>query len=267
VTLGSRPGAKEEISMSVANSPLEQRSAEWAQRVELAACYRLLAHYKMTDLIYTHATVRVPGEPGHFLINPYGYRWEEITASSLVKIDVDGNKIDDSPHRVNPAGFTIHSAVHMARHDAACVIHTHTRAGLAVSAVKDGLLPISQIALQFYGRLGIHEYEGIALDLDERQRIIKDLGAYCGVILRNHGLLTVGRSVAEAFSLMFYLNLACEVQVSTLSMGAELVIPPPEVCERVGKQYDQMAFDDGDLQLEWAAHLRTLDALDPSYRT
>ena len=194
--------------------------------MELAACYRLLAHYRMTDLIYTHATVRVPGEPGHFLINPYGYRWEEITASSLVKIDVDGNKIDDSPHRVNPAGFTIHSAVHMARHDAACVIHTHTRAGMAVSAVKDGLLPISQIALQFYGRLGIHDYEGIALDLDERQRIIRDLGAFCGVILRNHGLLTVGRTVAEAFSLMFYLNLACEVQVSALSMGAELVVPP-----------------------------------------
>ena len=173
----------------------------------------------------------------------------------------------EAPARVNPAGFTIHSAVHMARHDAACVIHTHTRAGMAVSAVQGGLLPISQIALQFYGRLGIHEYEGIALDLDERQRIIRDLGSFCGVILRNHGLLTVGRTVAEAFSLMFYLNLACEVQVSTLSMGTDLVVPPPEVCERVGRQYDQMAFDDGDLALEWAAHLRMLDRLDPSYRT
>jgi len=253
--------------MSVASLHLEKRSAEWEQRVELAACYRLLAHYKMTDLIYTHATVRVPGEPGHFLINPYGHRWEEITASSLVKIDVDGAKIGDSPYRVNPAGFTIHSAVHMARHDAACVIHTHTRAGMAVSAVKNGLLPISQIALQFYGRLGIHDYEGIALDLDERQRIIRDLSGFCGVILRNHGLLTVGRTVAEAFSLMFYLNLACEVQVSALSMGAELVVPPEEVCRKVGKQNDQMAFDDGDLQLEWAAHLRMLNAMDPSYRT
>src|ERR1700722_9992912 len=246
--------------MSVTSLPVEKQSPEWRQRVELAACYRLLAHYKMTDLIYTHATVRVPGEAGRFLINPYGWRWEEITAFSLVKIDV-------SPHRLNPAGFTIHSAVHLARHDAACVIHTHTRAGMAVSAVKDGLLPISQIALQYYGRLGVHDYEGIALDLDERQRIIRDLGGACGLILRNHGLLTVGRSVAEAFSLMFYLNLACEVQVATLSMGAELVIPQKEVCERVGKQYDQMAFDDGDLQLEWAAHLRMLDTLDPSYRT
>ena len=237
--------------MSVASLRLEKRSAEWEQRDELSACYRLLAHYKMTDLIYTHATVRVPGEPGHFLINPYGHRWEEITASSLVKIDVDGAKIGDSPYRVNPAGFIIHSAVHMTRHDAACVIHTHTRAGMAVSAAKDGLLPISQIALQFYGRLGVHDYgKGIALDLDQRHRIIRDLGGFCGVILRNHlGLLTVGRTVAEAFSLMFYLNLACEVQVSALSMGAELVVPPEEICLKVGEQYDQMAFDDGDLQL------------------
>jgi len=259
--------AYEEEPMSVARLRPETRSPEREARVELAACYRLLAHYGMTDLIYTHSTARVPGEPGHFLINPYGFRWEEITASSLVKIDVDGNKTGDSPHRVNPAGFTIHSAVHMARHDAACVIHTHTRAGMAVSAVEGGLLPINQIALQFYGRLGVHEYEGIALDLDERQRIIGDLGAHCGLIMRNHGLLTVGRTVAEAFSLMFYLNRACEAQVATLSMNAKLVVPPKEVCERVGAQYDQMAFDDGDLQLEWAAHLRMLDALDPSYRT
>jgi ribulose-5-phosphate 4-epimerase/fuculose-1-phosphate aldolase len=252
--------------MSVASLPLETQSAEWRQRLELAACYRLLAHYRMTDLIYTHATVRAPGEPGRFLINPYGYRWEEITASSLVKIDVDGRKVDASLHRVNPAGFTIHSAVHMARHDAVCVIHTHTKAGMAVSAMKEGLLPISQIALQYYGRVGIH-YEGIALDLDERQRIVRDLGSCCGLILRNHGLLTVGRSVAEAFSLMFYLNLACEVQVAALSMGAELSMPPKDVCEKVGRQYDQMAFGDGDLELEWAAHLRMLDALDSSYRT
>ena len=252
--------------MSITTLDTETQSAEWQQRVELAACYRLLARYKMTDLIYTHCTVRVPGELGHFLINPYGHRWEEITASSLVKIDVDGKKVGDSPHRVNPAGFTIHSAVHLSRHDATCVIHTHTRAGMAVSVAKCGLMPISQIALQFYGRLGIHEYEGIALDLDERHRI-KDLGTYCGLILRNHGLLTIGRTVAEAFSLMFYLNQACEVQVSALSMGIELVTPPKEVCARVGGQYDQMAFDNGDLQLEWAAHLRMLDTIDPSYRT
>lgn len=253
--------------MAVASLRPEMSADEWQQRVELAACYRLLAHFRMTDLIYTHCTVRVPGEPGRFLINPYGHRWEEITASSLVKIDVDGNKVDDSPARVNPAGFTIHSAVHMSRHDAACVIHTHTRAGMAVASLKDGLLPLNQIALQFYGRLGVHDYEGIALDLDERERIIADLGSKCGLLLRNHGLLTVGRTVAEAFNLMFYLERACEVQVATLSMGREIVLPPVEVCERVGAQYDQMNFDDGDLQLEWAAHLRMLDGIDPSYRT
>ena len=252
--------------MALTSIRQEAQSAEWAARMELAACYRLLAYYKMTDLIYTHSTVRVPGEPGHFLINPYGYRWEEITASSLVKIDVNGNKVGDSPHRVNPAGFTIHSAVHMSRHDAACVIHTHTRAGMAVAALKDGLLPISQIALSFYGRIGIHEYEGIALDLDERERIIADLGeTNCALILRNHGLLAVGRSVAEAFQTMLYIERACEVQVAALSMGRELVIPPKEACEKVGQQNAQMNFEDGDLQLEWAAHLRMLDALDPSY--
>lgn len=253
--------------MVVARLSPEMSAAEWQQRVDLAACYRLLAHYRMTDLIYTHCTMRVPGEPGRFLINPYGHRWEEITASSLVKIDVDGNKVGDSPHRVNPAGFTIHSAVHMSRHDAACVIHTHTRAGMAVASLKEGLLPLNQIALQFYGRLGLHDYEGIALDLDERERIIADLGSSCGLLLRNHGLLTVGRSVAEAFNLMFYLERACEVQVATLSMGREIVLPPREVCEKVAAQCDQMNFDDGDLQLEWDAHLRMLDALDPSYRT
>jgi ribulose-5-phosphate 4-epimerase/fuculose-1-phosphate aldolase len=253
--------------MSITSIARDPQSAEWQARVDLAACYRLLAHYKMTDLIYTHSTVRVPGEPGHFLINPYGYRWEEITASSLVKIDIEGNKVGTSPHRVNPAGFTIHSAVHMSRHDAACVIHTHTRAGMAVSVLKEGLLPLTQIALSYYGRVGVHDYEGIALDLGERQRIIADLGeTNCALILRNHGLLAVGRSVAEAFQTMFYIERACEVQVAALSMGRELVMPPPEVCEKTRQQSTQMTIDDGDLQLEWDAHLRMLDALDPSYR-
>jgi ribulose-5-phosphate 4-epimerase/fuculose-1-phosphate aldolase len=253
--------------MSITSIARDPQSAEWQARVDLAACYRLLAHYKMTDLIYTHSTVRVPGEPGHFLINPYGYRWEEITASSLVKIDIEGNKVGSSPHRVNPAGFTIHSAVHMSRHDAACVIHTHTRAGMAVSVLKEGLLPLTQIALSYYGRVGVHDYEGIALDLGERERIIADLGeTNCALILRNHGLLAVGRSVAEAFQTMFYIERACEVQVAALSMGRELVMPPPEVCEKTRRQSTQMIIDDGDLQLEWDAHLRMLDALDPSYR-
>lgn len=252
-----------------AAEPLRPRmsSAVWAARVELAACYRLLAHFRMADLIYTHATVRVPGTDDRFLINPYGWRWEEITASSLVEIDVEGNKVGDSPYRVNPAGFTIHSAVHMARHDAACVIHTHTRAGMAVAALRCGLLPVSQIALQWYGRVGYHEYEGIALDLEERERIVRDLGPHRALLLRNHGLLTVGRSAAEAFSTMYYLNLACEVQLAAMACGGELAIPPEEACLKVARQYDTMTFDDDDLGLEWAAHLRLLDRLDPSFRT
>jgi ribulose-5-phosphate 4-epimerase/fuculose-1-phosphate aldolase len=241
-------------------------SAEWQQRVALAACYRLLAHFKMTDLIYTHSSARVPGEPGHFLINPFGWRWEEITASSLVKINVQGEKVDDSPHPVNHAGFVIHSAVHMARHDAACVIHTHTKAGIAVSCLKEGVLPLNQMAMQFYGRVGIHDYEGIATDLDERERLIADLGNNRALLLRNHGLLTVGRSISEAFQLMYYLNLVCEVQIAAQSTGSELVIPSPAVCERTAAQSDGAQFDKDELSLEWAAHLRLLDKIDPSYR-
>jgi len=252
--------------MNILEKPSRLEDTERQQRVELAACYRLLAHFRMTDLIYTHSSVRVPGEPEHFLINPYGWLWEEITASSLVKIDIRGEKVGHSPHRVNPAGFTIHSAVHMARHDAACVIHTHTRAGMAVASLKEGLLPLNQIALQFYGRLGTHDYEGVALDLDERERIIADLGDKSALLLRNHGLLTVGRSVAEAFQLMYYLNLACEVQIAAQSTGAELVMPSLAAREKVARQNDRTNLDEGELQLEWAAHLRLLDKIDPSYR-
>jgi ribulose-5-phosphate 4-epimerase/fuculose-1-phosphate aldolase len=242
-------------------------AAEWAVRVDLAACYRLVAHHRMSDLIYTHVTARVPGTDDQFLINPYGWRWDEITASSLVRIGVDGNKLDGSAHRVNPAGFTIHSAVHMARHDALCVIHTHTRAGMAVAALECGLLPISQLSMQWHGRIGYHDYEGIALDLGERSRLVRDLGSHRALILRNHGLLTVGRSIAEAFQLMYYLNLACEVQLAAMATGAKLLIPPEEVCRKVAVQNDMMTFDDDDLRLEWAAHRRLLDRLDPSYRS
>jgi ribulose-5-phosphate 4-epimerase/fuculose-1-phosphate aldolase len=240
---------------------------EWRARIELAACYRLLHHYRMTDLIYTHSTLRVPGEEGRFLINPYGWRWDEITASSLVKIDVDGNKVGDSAQRVNPAGFTIHSAVHRGRHEAACVIHTHTRAGMAVAALECGILPISQLAMQWHGRVGYHDYEGIATDLDERERIVRDLGDKRALVLRNHGLLTVGRTVAEAFQTMYYLNLACEVQLAAMATGTRLVVPPDAVAEKVAAQQDAMNIDDDDLALEWQAHLRLLDRQDPTYRS
>ncbi|MBN9055732.1 MAG: class II aldolase/adducin family protein [Rhizobiales bacterium] len=245
---------------------MQFQSAEWTHRVELAACYRLIAHYRMADLIYTHATLRLPDHDNRFLINPYGLLWEEINASSLVTIDLDGNKIGDNPARVNRAGFVIHSAIHSARHDALCVIHTHTKAGMAVSSLQDGLLPLNQIALGLEPHVAYHDYEGIALDLEERDRIIADLGDKRALILRNHGLLTVGRSVAEAFNLMYYLNLACEIQVATLSMNREIKLPDMSVRSKVAEQADAVSFDDGDLALEWDAHLRLLDRIDRSYR-
>ena len=239
---------------------------EWETRVELAACYRLAALHRFTDLIYTHITARVPDEEGRFLINPYGWRWEEITASSLVKIDVEGNKVDGSPHRVNPAGFTIHSAVHMNRHDAAWIMHTHTRAGVAVSCMEEGLLPLNQISLQFQNRTAYHDFEGIALDLDERERIVKDFGHHPVLVLRNHGLIATGRSAAEMFSNMFYLERSCEIQVAALSTGRALRLIDEDITARVHEQYVQMNETDGDLLLEWDAHLRSIDGLGSDYR-
>ncbi len=242
------------------------QSAEWTHRVELAACYRLIANYRMADLIYTHATLRLPDRDNHFLINPYGLLWEEINASSLVTIDLDGNKIGDNPYRVNRAGFVIHSAIHTARHDALCVIHTHTKAGMAVSSLQEGLLPLNQIALGLEAHVAYHDYEGIALDLEERDRITADLGDKRALILRNHGLLTVGRSVAEAFNLIYYLSLACEIQASTLSMNREITLPDMSVQSKVAEQADAVSCGDRHLALEWDADLRLLDRVDRSYR-
>ena len=240
--------------------------AEQTTREQLAACYRLAAMHRFTDLIYTHITARVPGSEDHFLINPYGWRWEEITASSLVKIDTDGNKVDDSPHRVNPAGFTIQSAVHMHRHDAAWIMHTHTRAGVAVSCMEEGLLPLNQISLQFHNRVAYHDFEGIALDLEERDRIVADFGDQPVMILRNHGLIATGRSAAEMFSNMFYLERACEIQVAATSTGLPLRPVAEDIAARVHGQYVQMNEEDGDLALEWDAHLRSIEGLGTDYR-
>jgi len=236
---------------------------ERAARVELAACYRLIAKYRMTDLVYTHISARIPGTE-HFLLNPYGFLFEEVCASNLVRIDADGAVMEDTPYEVNPAGFTIHSAIHRARLDVGCVLHTHTRAGIAVSCMREGLLPLSQIAMQFHDRIAYHDYEGIALDLDERERLARDLGQKKAMILRNHGLLTAGESVAEAFSLMFYLERACETQIAALSAGRELILPSPEVCEKVARQYEDD--DEPAGTREWRALLRQLDRTDPSYR-
>ena len=228
--------------------------------MQLAAAYRLAARLGMTDLIYTHISARVPGTTDTFLINPHGWFFDEITASSLVKIDVQGSPVGDERFEVNAAGFTIHSALHLARHDSECVVHLYTSAGMAVAAMECGLLPLNQISMQFYNRVAYHEYEGISLELDERDRIVKSIGDKDYLILRNHGLLTTGRSIAEAFTRMYYLNKACEIQVTTLSAGQKVTIPSPEVCEHAAKQHDDYAYlDTVHLDREWTALLRLLE--------
>ena len=238
---------------------------EWQARVDLAAAYRLVALYGWDDLIFTHISARVPGADHHFLLNPYGMMFDEVTASSLVKIDLDGNKAMESPHQINPAGFTIHSAVHAAREDALCVMHLHTDYGIAVSAQKGGLLPISQQAMFALGSLAYHDYEGLALDDEEKPRLVEDLGNKCYMILRHHGLLTVGRSAAEAFVGMFLLERACKIQILAQSGGSELVEIPDSIIERVKSQMSTVLIGQG-AALTWPGLLRKLDRIDPSFR-
>ena len=215
-------------------------AAEWVVRQDLAAAYRLVAHFGMDDSIYTHISARVPGTNDQFLINPYGMLFRDITASSLVKIDLEGRLLDDSPYEVNPAGFTIHSAIHSARHDAACVLHTHTVAGVAVSSLAGGLRPCNQWALQFYNRVVYHDFEGIALDAGEKVRLVEDLGPTARVlILRNHGLVTLGRTIPEAVILMLNLERACKVQVAIESSNQAVNPVPSEICEKTARQYDR----------------------------
>lgn len=239
---------------------------EWAARVDLAACYRLAAHFRLTDLIYTHISARVPGPDDHFLINGFGLTWDEITASNLVKVTLDGDVVDDPLGQgINRAGYVIHSAVHRARADVGCVIHTHTRAGIAVAAQEQGLLPLSQHAMRFWGNLAYHEYEGLALELEEQQRLTRDLGAHKAMILRNHGLLTCGASVAEAFDLMYYLERACDIQIAALSGNATVRAAPPEIAARVAQQFKGLPYKAK--KTEWKALLRMLDRTDPTYRS
>ncbi|MFI8849444.1 class II aldolase/adducin family protein [Streptomyces sp. 891-h] len=240
-------------------------------RRELAAVYRLVAHFRMTDLIFTHISARVPGPEQHFLINPYGLLFEEITASNLVKINLAGHPVEETPHPVNPAGFVIHSAVHAARPDAHCVLHTHTKAGCAVAAQGHGLLPLNQISMEFYGRLGYHDYEGVALNLAEQQRLVADLADHPAMILRNHGLLAVGETPAQAFLRMYYLDKACEIQTAAAAGGGKLVTPPPDICALTARQLageddssdlqDEKAYD-----LAWSALLRLVERVAPDYR-
>ncbi|MFG2884758.1 class II aldolase/adducin family protein [Streptomyces sp. NPDC048297] len=255
---------------SFADASADALAEEWRLRRELAAVYRLVAHFRMTDLIFTHISLRLPGPEHHFLINPYGLLFEEITASNLVKIDLDGNPVEPTPHPVNPAGFVIHSAIHAARADAHCVLHTHTKAGCAVAAQREGLLPVNQMSMEFHDRVGYHDYEGVALNLDEQRRLVADIGGHPALILRNHGLLTVGETAAQAFLRMYYLEKACEIQVTAQAGGAPLVLPSPEVCAYTAQQLTGEAtsdFEDHDAYgLAWSALLRLLDRTCPDYK-
>ena len=228
-------------------SSLQQQVSanEWAARCQLAALYRLIAYYRMTDLIDTHISLRVPDEEGHFLINQYGIPFEKMTASHLVKIDYDGNIIDehDQGKMVNVAGFVIHSAIHSARQDLHCVIHTHTADGIAVSAQKQGLLPISQHALKFYNKISYHDYEGVALLTEERERLVQDFGQNRVMILRNHGLLAAGDSVQRAFHEIYFLERACQAQIKALAGGCELNIPSQQVCEHTSAQFESKGIE------------------------
>jgi ribulose-5-phosphate 4-epimerase/fuculose-1-phosphate aldolase len=237
---------------------------EWQLRVELAAAYRLVALYGWTDLVFTHISARIPGPEHHFLINPYGLMFDEITASGLVKVDQLGNKLQDSPSPVNPAGFTIHSCIHAGRPDVGCVLHTHTRAGVAVSAQKCGVLPISQQSTFVIPQLAYHDYEGLALRDDEKPRLQRDLGDKTYLMLRNHGLLTVGRSVAEAFLAMYTFETTCQIQISAQA-GGELIQVKPEIMETMPQAIRMVTKGQG-AGITWPALLRKLDRVDPSYR-
>lgn len=251
----SIPSMKERVS-----------AEEWQARVDLAACYRLVADFGWSDLVFTHITARVPGTENQFLINPYGMMFDEITASSLVKIDLEGNKIEESPFPINPAGFTIHSAIHAVRHDAQCVLHVHSINGVAVSAQQEGVLPLSQQSIFVLSSLAYHDYEGVALNADEKPRLVADLGDKTYLMLRNHGLLTLGKTVADAFLNMYIFESACMIQIRAQSGGGELVRIPETIIRGAQQQAKSVTKAQGGM-LAWPGLLRRLDRIDSSYRT
>lgn len=252
--------------MTPTPSVREQVSAEeWQARVDLAACYRLVARFGWDDLVFTHISARVPASDHHFLINPYGMLFEEITASSLVKIDLTGAKVMPSPYEINPAGFTIHSAIHAARDDAQCVLHTHSLNGVAVSAQRGGVLPLSQQSIFVLASLGYHDYEGVALRDDEKPRLVRDLGDRGFLMLRNHGLLTVGESVADAFLRMYVFEATCAIQLRAQAGGGELVSVDPRIIAGAAQQQAAVTRGLG-AGLAWPGLLRKLDRDNPGYR-
>ena len=238
---------------------------EWELRVNLAACYRVIALYGWDDLVFTHISARVPGPEEHFLLNAYGLLFEEMTASSLVKVDLSGEKVLDSPHAVNPAGFVIHSAVHEARSDVGCVLHTHTRAGIAVSAQASGLLPLSQVSLFPLISLAYHDYEGVAINPEEKSRLVADLGDKNALILRNHGLLTTGPTSPDAFLMMYALETACQIQLAAQATGGELIHVAEPIVDGMQAQAEEAMRGLGG-QLAWPGLLRKLDRRDSSFR-
>ena len=242
-------------------APIDSEAREI--RAQLAACYRLMHKFAMTDLIFTHVSARLPGTDGHFLLNPFALLFNEITASSLVEVDAEGNVVGDSEWGINWAGFVIHGGVLGARPDVGCVIHTHTRAGMAVSALECGLLSISQHAMMFHNRVAYHDYEGLATGLDECERLAADLGEHKAMVLRNHGLLTADVDVGEAFIRMFNLEMACKAQLDAQATGAPLIHPPEALCEKTSAEYNR----EGPFRrMAWEALVRQLDADDPSFR-
>lgn len=246
---------------------MKYSTTEWEARVNLAACYQLMPLFGMSDLVYNHITARIPGTDDEILINPYGYMYEEITASNLIKINVKGDVLDN-PNTdgtgLNQAGYVIHSAVHGARHDVGCVIHTHSRAGMAVSAMECGLLPITQTAMRFKD-IAYHDYESVAIDMDEQQRLVADLGTQDAMILRSHGLLVASPSIAEAFNAMYWLEMACRAQVDALAGNTKLIIPPQPVVEKTHHLYQPGVRRPFGI-MEWPAMLRYLDRRNATYK-
>jgi ribulose-5-phosphate 4-epimerase/fuculose-1-phosphate aldolase len=251
--------------MSPQNVQQQVSAAEWQQRVDLAACYRLVALYGWDDLIFTHLSARVPGPEHHFLLNPYGMLFDEISASSLVKVDLNGNPVMASEYSINPAGFTIHSAVHAARENAQCVMHIHSVNGVAVSAQQQGVLPLSQQSIFVLASLAYHDYEGVALRDDEKPRLVDDLGDKHFLMLRNHGLLTVAETIPDAFLYMYLFEATCMIQLRAQSGGGDLVSIPPDIIRTAMAQAAQVTRQAGGA-LAWPGLLRKLDRLDPGYR-
>lgn len=253
--------------LAPATSQKQSSPAEWSVRVDLAACYRLIELFGLSDLVFNHVTAKVPGEEHRYLINPYGLAYEEMTASNLVKIDLEGRIVEPTPHEINPAGFVIHSAIHAARADAVCVLHTHSPAATVVACLPEGFVPMTQGGFQFHGRIAYHEYEGFALDEAEKKRLVADLGRHNVMLLRNHGVVTIGRSVAEAFRRMYFLEQACRIQLEMLQTGRKPHLPAAGVAEHTARNWESGDAGIGTAEpREWQALLRRLDRADPGYR-